>query len=848
VTTRKNPSSRSVPNAHANVKAPLVAELTADRDRMRDLYLHEVEQNRQRAAKMHRILENICEINSDLDLNHLLQRLAETIAATLGFRVVLIRLREQGLARLRACAFCGIDGPARAALEAQDLSLEDFLSWLKDEFKISQSYFISHTHDFNKHLPAGYTPDLGPRDAGEWHEEDVLLVPLFNRAGELVAYFSVDDPVDRHVPTRETIELLEIFGNHAVVAIENARLYRQLESHSRELEEAGRHMQEIQALKNNFVSTISHELRTPLTAMRAYVDTLLMAKEGQIDHAQLQRFLSVVNQESQRLSHLIESVLDLNRFDSGQVRTARQTVDLAELLEESRQLLQPIAQTGQIALKIELETADTCVDADRAQLRQLVLHLGSNAVKFTPAGGTVTFRLAGDEREVTLHVEDTGIGIPENELDKIFERFYQVDSSLARRFGGTGLGLAICKSIAEWHGGRVFAQSTPGRGSRFTVALPRTNERRVTVRPVARNRVASEDVMKLAVEIVAEIMDAGVVSLMSKDADGSLSIVAAVGLDDTLVREVRVQAGAGVAGWVSAHRRPVCVAHSNDARDVTASRRPEYASDTFISVPVIGNGELLGVLNVTDPVDFRSFAGEDCDLLLRLSQRIASAWDQANQAEHFQTELEGTAQALRHVLRHLERARRSAPDRVRLARALARSLKLDETEVGLIGFAASLHDVGMNQAGEHITEGGGGLSEEAREVIHRHPELGAETLDTLGQLSAVGDLILSHQEAWDGTGYPRGLRGSEIPIGARILAVVDAWESMTIGRAHKPARSKDDARLELLRLKGRQFDPEVVDAFEQAHAEVERQNAAAASRPNRTRFEGGEPATHNAGR
>jgi signal transduction histidine kinase/response regulator RpfG family c-di-GMP phosphodiesterase len=815
----------------------LIAELNADRERLNNLYLLAVEQNRLRADKLHRILENICDINSGLDLDALLRRLAETIATTLGFRVVLIRLRDPGTDRLRACAFSGIDARSRAALAAQDVPLTEFLSWLREEFKVSQSYFISHAHDFSRRLPVGVTPIIGPREAGEWHPNDVLIVPLFDRAGEPVAYFSVDDPIDRHVPSRETIELLEIFANHAVVAIENARLYNRLETHSRELEEAGERMSEVMTLKNNFVATVSHELRTPLAAMSAYMDSLLGAREGQIDHEQLQRFLSVVSEESQRLTRLIESLLDLNRIDAGLTKLTRQTIDMGELIEETARLLRPVAQIGQIALKDSIDCADTRVDADRDQLRQLVLHLGSNAIKFTPPGGSVTLRLFGDAREIGLQVEDTGIGIPDHALDKIFERFYQVDSSLERRFGGTGLGLAICKSIAEWHGGRVTAESEVGRGSRFTVVLPRRSDRRVAVRPPARPRASVEDVLKLAVEIVAESMNAQVVSLMARDADGSWTIRAAMGLDESVVRETRVPAGSGVVGWVGDRRRPVCLPEAADQLPVRGSGREQYNTPTFLSVPVESNDEMLGVLNVTEPEDGRLFHAEDWHLLVHLARRVAGVWEKARAVERMQVDIDGSTQALRQVLQHLQRSRRSAPDRVRLARALAREMKLDEDEVGLIGFAASLHDIGMNMVGERVTEGGGRLDDEDRERLARHPEFSADTLELLGRIRVVEDVILSHHECWDGSGYPRGLSGDQIPIGARILAVVDAWESMTIGRAHRPARSPEDARLELQRLRGRQFDPEVVNAFDRALAEVQR------AREIDRRMESAEPRT-----
>jgi response regulator RpfG family c-di-GMP phosphodiesterase len=184
--------------------------------------------------------------------------------------------------------------------------------------------------------------------------------------------------------------------------------------------------------------------------------------------------------------------------------------------------------------------------------------------------------------------------------------------------------------------------------------------------------------------------------------------------------------------------------------------------------------------------------------------------------EQSQAGVESTADALREVLRHLERGRRESPDRVRLARATARVMGLTESEAGVISFAASIHDVGMGQIGENVVEGVGALSQDERADLERHPELSALMLEPLETVGVVRDIVLSHHEWWDGTGYPRGLQGEEIPVGARILAVVDAFESMTVGRAHRPAVPEAEAVRELCRLKGRQFDPGVVEAFESA--------------------------------
>ncbi|HEY3216040.1 MAG TPA: HD domain-containing phosphohydrolase [Candidatus Eisenbacteria bacterium] len=794
---------------------------------------------RRRSAKLHEILKVISQINADLELGPLLERVAGTIQASLGFRVVFIRLREPGSDRLKAAAFAGLASAIPEALGAEDVRLEHFQSWLREEFRVSRSYFISHKHPFSRTLPRGYAPDLGAREEWEWHPEDVLLVPLVNGSGELLAYLSVDDPVDRRVPSPEVVELLEIFASHAVVAIENARLYQQLAARTRELEEAGRRMKEMHALKSTFVSTISHELRTPLTAIRACVDTLQAAGQDRIGGEQLSQFVSVLDEESLRLSRLIESLLDLSRFDAGQLHPLPKTVDLGEVVEETAGLLGRTAGAGQVDLKVAREVADTHLDADRDQMRQLVLHLASNAIKFTPSGGRVVLRLTGDERELALQVEDTGIGIPADALEKIFDRFYQVDSSLVRRYGGSGLGLAICKSIVEGHHGCLRAKSAPDQGSCFTVTLPRRTERRVIVRPGPTLRAPTEDVLRLGVEMVSEVMNAGVVSLMLQEPDGDLVIQAAIGLEEWVVREARVQIGTGVSGWVARHQRPVCVRPEERSGEVSGSGRSCYRTGTFLSVPLETDEGRVGALNVTDPLSKRPFEVEDCHLLMDLAERVAHAWQQAHSAEVSPSEVGDTADALRRVLEHLRAGRKSAPDRVWLAQAIAHEMRLEDVEVCVIGFAAAVHDVGMTFVSRAILESRRPLTKAQRIEMQQHVEMGAEVLRPLATMGAVRDVVLSHHEWWDGSGYPRGLRGSRIPIGARVLAVVDAFESMIRGRAHRLPKSRETALLEIMELRGTQFDPEAVDALARILPGLDVEPAGEAGTPEHATSDGG---------
>ncbi len=792
----------------------LVAELTATRQRLSRLYFSQIEENRQRGKRLHQILGSLAQISSELDLAALLPRIAGVVATSLGFRVVLIRILEPGSGRLRARAFVGIDDAGRARLELTDVAVEEFTGWLKDEFRVGRSYFISHRHEFNRQLPEGYRTDLGPREEWEWHADDVLLVPLRSRDGELVGYFSVDDPENRLVPSTEVIELLEIFGYHAAVAIENARLYRERDEQARQLRGSGQRAQELHALRSGLVSTVSREVRAPLTAVQALLDALLSTPEGELAPDRLRHFLSLMNEETRRLARLIDSVLDLNPFDPGDLRSERESVDVVGIVTDTVRLLAPVAEAGQVNLKLVNDCADTRMEADPDQMRQLALHLGSNAVKFTPPGGAVTVSLSGSADEIALRVEDTGIGIPEAALENVFERFYQGDASLVRRFGGTGLGLAVCKSIVEWHGGRITAESAPGRGSCFTVVLPRRSGPRVALQSDSSAPQASEGLLRLAIEMVAEVMDARVVSLLAPGPDGDLAVCAAIGLDARVMRETRIRPGTGVVGWVAENRRPRCASNAEEPSGIAGADHERHRTRTFLSVPVEGDEGLLGVLNVTDPVSGEAFEAQDCELLLRLAERVGTAWAAPQRTDDACSGIEGTALAPSRKPCHLGGGRIEAADGARLARALARELGLSEAEVANITFAACVHDIRTTRLPGSPCESASSFSSDERKQAERHVETGADPLEPLEMVGALREIVLSRHEWWDGTGYPCALRAEEIPIGARILAVVDAWESMTVGRPHRPARREDDARLELGRLAGRQFEPRVVEAFE----------------------------------
>jgi len=225
---------------------------------------------------------------------------------------------------------------------------------------------------------------------------------------------------------------------------------------------------EVERLKNELVATVSHELRTPLASLRGFAELML---QRVYSPAQQREFLRIIHQEAMRLGKLIDDFLDLQRMESGRETWTFDAVDLKPELDQTLALLAPTSTSHTLALEVGAELPRVRANADR--VRQALVNLVANAIKFSPAGGEVRVGARPEDDNVTLWVRDRGIGMSPDAMQDLFTKFYRVDNAETRRIGGTGLGLALVKEIADAHGGRVWVESALGEGSTFYLALPR---------------------------------------------------------------------------------------------------------------------------------------------------------------------------------------------------------------------------------------------------------------------------------------------------------------------------------------------------------------------------------------
>ncbi|MGB8648063.1 MAG: ATP-binding protein [Anaerolineae bacterium] len=226
---------------------------------------------------------------------------------------------------------------------------------------------------------------------------------------------------------------------------------------------------ELDQMKNQLLSIVSHELRTPLAAIKGFATTLLR-DDVSWDEATQRDFIKIIDEESDRLGELIDNLLDMSQAEAGILRIDREPVHLRNLVREAKDRVARRSETHWFV--VDLPSHLPRVWADPRRVRQVLNNLLENAIKYSPGGGQITITCEVEGEHVVVSVADQGPGIPPEYLDRIFERFFQVDSKSTRKTGGIGLGLSIVKGIVEAHGGRIWAESTPGQGSIFRFTLP----------------------------------------------------------------------------------------------------------------------------------------------------------------------------------------------------------------------------------------------------------------------------------------------------------------------------------------------------------------------------------------
>jgi len=308
-----------------------------------------------------------------------------------------------------------------------------------------------------------------------------VISPILPKEGNQGFLFVGSEKTDTII-TEGDEELITILANQLGQALENARLFektwqahqeleKRVEERTRELSIALEEVQKISKRKSDFVSSVSHELRTPLTSIKGYASILLAGKLGTVPE-EIHKRLEKINKHSDELVQFVNDLLDISRIESGKMTLKLMPFGLKNIVEEVGDLLSVQIKEKQIEFSLNFPKDIPEVLADYNQIKRVFINLINNAIKYTPAKGKITVGFQKADKEVEVDIRDTGCGIPQDALDKLFVEFYRVDTAINQEVKGTGLGLALVKNIIEAHKGKIWVKSKEGSGSTFSFTLP----------------------------------------------------------------------------------------------------------------------------------------------------------------------------------------------------------------------------------------------------------------------------------------------------------------------------------------------------------------------------------------
>jgi len=292
---------------------------------------------------------------------------------------------------------------------------------------------------------------------GKYHNDSLLSVPL-KLQDKVIGVINVNNKINRDIFNEEDLDTLNMIANLSTAAVVNASLKDDIK--------------EIDQLRTSFIANVSHELRTPLAALKESVTLILEEIAGGINDQQ-RRFLSLAVKNIDRLGRLIDNILDFSKVEAETKEMKRSLFDVGEIVGIAVSSLKPLADKQNIKIKSFLPNKKVEIWGDNDKLYEVITNFIDNAIKYNRQKGKVEVRLEDVGDDAKIYISDTGIGIPEGELDKIFDRFSRVQGSFKGNVKSTGLGLSIVKDIIEMHGGQIAVESKPDKGSKFTISLPK---------------------------------------------------------------------------------------------------------------------------------------------------------------------------------------------------------------------------------------------------------------------------------------------------------------------------------------------------------------------------------------
>ena len=626
-----------------------------------------------------------------------------------------------------------------------------------------------------------------------------ISCPFISR-DKLLGVININDKKDGAPFNEDEFDLLKVIADQAAVALENAFLMNQQRTKAVELEDINRKLIETDMNKTEFITRISQELRSPLNSIKGAIYYLQQSEK--LKEGRREEFYNIISEETTGLISIVENLLDFLRLEDETMITKKSLINLVSLLDEvskSKGLNTALTKKN-LQLKMDIKEGVFSIVGDKIKVVQLFINLIEGLSYHLESGDTIGIAVTeNDFIKVDLSVPRK---IPEAVLSFFFNSryiFYTEKSDEKIR-------LYLAKKIAEAHGWTLDAEN---KDNTFIVSL--------TIPKSTRERLDTTVslTMDMFVEFISELLDLNICSIMLRDdITAELTIKSAKGLSDEIVKRTRIKFGDQVAGWVANEGKPVLLEDIESDRRFKRTSISQYNTKSLLSVPLKIDDRVIGVLNLNNKKTAEPFTKKDLNIALILSERISYFLEKLYSGEYREADINQILTSFDNLLNAVKiyhKKRSLLPD---LVLKIMDNLGAVEEEKRKALYASMIYDLGLVLIDESILKKKTLLPSEIQ-ALKIHPYITIGLLENIEFSEDLKGAILHHHERYDGTGYPDGLKRSEIPLISRVLSVADSYCAMTSKRIYGKSYTKEEALLEIKAGSGSIYDPEVIKAFEE---------------------------------
>jgi GAF domain-containing protein len=593
--------------------------------------------------------------------------------------------------------------------------------------------------------------------------------------------------------------LVKIIAQQTAIALENAFLLNQLRGKAAELEDMNRKLMDSDVVKTEFLTRISHELRTPLNSIKGSV--YYLENTEKLKRSEQKEFYSIIDNETDKLTAIVENQLHFLKFDDETRSLEKSVINLSDILKEitSSKLLSTLFARKSLTLNIKMGKDIPDVVGDKIKIAQMLFNLLDGLVFYLERNQGIRLNVTEND---FVQLE---IAVNSKLPDDVLSVFYQQGYPFQEEGRDEKVKIYLARKVAENHGWQIMAKNIDN-GFVISIAIPKCNRQKIDA--------AVGKSIDLFLEFISELMSLDICSVMlSDELTGELRIQSAMGLTNDIIKRTSIRPGDQICGWVALEGKPLLIENIENDQRFVKGNVPQYNTKSLLSVPLKIGDRVVGVLNLNNKKSAEPFTNHDLQLATMLGSRISGLIEKFKNNNFWEDGFREFTASFDNLLNAGKKYYKKKVLFRNLVGEMMEKLNTTAEEKNLAVYVSTVYDLGLMLMGD-VVHSKKKLSPSEITALKIHPFTTVELLSCFEISKDVKQAILHHHERYDGGGYPDGLKGKEIPLISRVIAVVDGYYAMTSNRSYRNKLTEADALQQIRISSGSCYDPSVVIALE----------------------------------